>query len=192
MTEERRSKGISRRTVVKGAAWAVPTVPIVAAAPAYAISGAPPTITVGGACKLPGASCGNVFVKGYIFDVTITNNTGLDIYLYNQTGYEIIISETNPDLDLFFQAAVDSQGNVIAFPYLLEAGQTIAIVLNAGENGDSANQSLTGSISIPWGHTPTPPDPKNHPPAVDDFSFGDTPPYQNPACVVSLPPNCGK
>ena len=113
-------------------------------------------------------------------------------YLYNQAGFLITFTDTNPDITLFFQAAVDGNGDVITFPYALADGASISVVMNAGENGNSANQSLTGSISMPWGHTPTPPDPDNHPPAVDDFSFASTPPIQNPDCTVVLPPNCGQ
>ena len=189
--EERR---ISRRTIAKGAAWAVPVVPLVVATPAYAASGGGPVITVGDACKLPGNSCGNVFVKGYIFDVTISNPTDQDIYLFDQAGFEITFTDTNPDISLFFQAAVDAvTGEVIEFPYLLEAGSSLVIILNAGENGNAANVSLTGTISVPWGHTlPAGSDPDNHPPAVDGFTFPDTPPVQNPSCGVIIPPNCGK
>lgn len=186
--------GVTRRTVAKAMAWSVPAVALAVPAPAYAASGGPPTIQVGDACKLPGNSCGNVFVKGYVFEVTITNNTGKDIYLYDQTGYEIIITEDSPDIDLFFQAAVDANtGDVISFPYLLEDGDTLFVIMNAGENGNSQNvQNLSGTISIPWGHTSTPPDPDNHPPAVDDFFFEDTQPVQNPGCNLVLPPNCGQ
>lgn len=194
--EERR---ISRRTIAKGAAWAVPIVPLVVATPAYASSGGGPVITVGDACKLPGNSCGNVFVKGYIFDVTISNPTNEDIYLFNEdpagpASFLITFTETNPDINLFFQAAVDAvTGTVISFPYLLEAGSSLVIILNAGENGSSANESITGTISVPWGHTlPAGSDPDNHPPAVDGFTFPDTPPVQNPSCGVTIPPNCGK
>ena len=41
MTEQ--TAGISRRTIAKGAAWAVPVVAVAAAAPAMAASGGPPT-----------------------------------------------------------------------------------------------------------------------------------------------------
>ena len=185
--------GVSRRTVAKAMAWSVPAVALAVPAPAYAASGGPPTIIVGDACKLPGNACGNVFVKGYLFEVTITNNTGKDIYLYNQAGFEILITEDSDDIDLFFQAAIDANtGDPITFPFLLEDGDSLFIILNAGENGNSQNvQDLTGTISIPWGHTPTPPDPDNHPPAVDDFFSASTPPYQNPACQLVLPPDCG-
>lgn len=198
MTEETSSseppaKGISRRTVTKAMAWSVPAIAVATSVPAYAASGGGPSVVIGDACKLPGNSCGNVFVKGYVFDVTITNNTSKPIYLYNQAPYLITFTETNPDISLFYQAAVDATtGDPITFPYLLAPGASIAIILNAGENGNSANQSLTGTMSLPWGHTPTPPDPDNHPAIVTPFSYADTPPIQNPGCGVILPPDCGK
>src|SRR5580765_2373409 len=40
MTEFEKSRGISRRTVTRTAAWTVPAVAVVAASPAYAASGA--------------------------------------------------------------------------------------------------------------------------------------------------------
>ena len=57
MTEEGQRKGVSRRTLVKGAAWAVPAVPIIVAAPAHAASPECIQITLGNkACKWPGAT----------------------------------------------------------------------------------------------------------------------------------------
>ena len=53
---EPQKSGISRRTVTKAMAWAVPAIAIAAPAPAFAISGEPPTVTIGQACKLPGNS----------------------------------------------------------------------------------------------------------------------------------------
>ena len=192
--EERR---ISRRTIAKGAAWAVPVVPLVVATPAYAASGGGPTIVLGDACKLPGNSCGNVFVKGYIFDVTITNTTDKPIYIYDEPGYEITFSEDSPDISLFFEAAIlatgPNAGDPITFPYLLEPGESIALIFNAGENGNSKNvQGLTVTLTVPWGHTEDPNlEPDDHDPISDTETYPSTPPQQNPACQVFLPPNCG-
>lgn len=198
--EERR---ISRRTIAKGAAWAVPVVPLVVATPAYASSGGGPTVELGDACKLPGNSCGNVFVKGYVFDVSICNTTDKPIYLYDETGFEIGVTDDSDDIDLFFQAAVyttdpDGQGDievgdVATFPVLLEPSACIALVLNAGENGNSANvQDLTVTISVPWGHTEDPTlEPDDHDPIEASATYPSTVPIQNPACQVVLPPNCG-
>ena len=203
MTEQREDRRISRRTIAKGAAWAIPAVPLVVATPAYAASGGGPSVDLGDACKLPGNSCGNVFVKGYVFEVSITNTTDKPIYLFDQAGFEILITENSPDISLFFQAAVYATdpdgagpiqvGDVVTFPVLLPPGNTIVLVLNAGENGNSQNvQNITVGISIPWGHTlPAGSDPDNHPPAVGSATYPATPPIQNPACQVTLPPNCG-
>jgi hypothetical protein len=45
MTEQGQSTRVSRRTIAKGAAWAVPVVPLAVATPAYAQSGCVPTLS---------------------------------------------------------------------------------------------------------------------------------------------------
>lgn len=63
----------SRRSVVKGAAWAVPAVVVAGAAPTVAASEGPLRFT-GGACKLPGNA--NDIFKGYVFELIATNSPG--------------------------------------------------------------------------------------------------------------------
>src|SRR5262245_32612177 len=63
----------SRRTVVKGAAWAVPAVVVAGAAPAMAASPGFLTFT-GRACKLPGNSTSTF--KGFVFELVAKNVTG--------------------------------------------------------------------------------------------------------------------
>ncbi len=84
------SRGISRRTLVKGTAWAVPAVAVASAAPAMAKSGRGPVLDVQRACKQPGSSCANTnrpynFVKGYTFTASIYNPSGETIYVYTST-----------------------------------------------------------------------------------------------------------
>ena len=62
---EPEKKGVSRRTVTKAMAWAVPVIAIATPVPAFAASGGPPGVAVGVACKLPGdsqASCSAIVV----------------------------------------------------------------------------------------------------------------------------------
>lgn len=66
--------GLSRRTLAKGAAWAVPAVAVAAAAPAYAASEGPIRLT-GKACKLPGNSS-PPYKQGYLYEATIRNILG--------------------------------------------------------------------------------------------------------------------
>src|SRR6476661_11238847 len=63
----------SRRSVVKGAAWAVPAVVVAGVAPTVAASGGPLSFT-GGACKLPGNSTDTF--QGYVFELTAVNTAG--------------------------------------------------------------------------------------------------------------------
>jgi len=63
----------SRRSVVKGAAWAVPAIAVASAAPTVAASTGFLTFT-GSACKLPGSSSSNY--KGYVFELLAHNATG--------------------------------------------------------------------------------------------------------------------
>jgi hypothetical protein len=68
--EDHGSHGISRRTVAKGMAWAVPVIAVAAAVPAYAAS-QPILQATGEGCKLPGSS-GNLY-KGYAIGFTANN-----------------------------------------------------------------------------------------------------------------------
>lgn len=56
MVEEGQKKGISRRTVAKGAAWAIPAIPLVVATPAYAASPTCVTLAVTGCRSLTGCT----------------------------------------------------------------------------------------------------------------------------------------
>jgi hypothetical protein len=79
----------TRRTVVKGAAWAVPAVVVASAAPAFAASGHI-DFQQTYACKNPGASCAtNKF--GYQFTVTVTNTFPADCVV-TVTGAEVVSS----------------------------------------------------------------------------------------------------
>lgn len=73
MTEENEPKRISRRTVAKGLAWAIPAVPLVVAAPAYAQSPQCLSVTLtGDSCKWPGS--GNQW--SYRFTLCFKNSCG--------------------------------------------------------------------------------------------------------------------
>ena len=74
-----RKKGLSRRTVVTGTAWAVPAIVVAGPAPHAAATPLPP-VTIGGtACKYPGNS--GQFRDGIRFLLTITNPNKTDVVL---------------------------------------------------------------------------------------------------------------
>jgi hypothetical protein len=150
---EPQKSGISRRTVTKAMAWAVPAIAIAAPAPAFAISGEPPTVVIGQACKLPGKStnaqgCEDVYAgcagldtdNAYAFPIQITNDSDQVIYI---TAIDIT---TAGDLDF------DVKCISPAFCSPIAANDTVDILVYANSN-NSANTSETVTLTLTWGHT---------------------------------------
>ena len=148
---EPQKPGISRRTVTKAMAWAVPAIAIAAPAPAFAISGSPPDVLIGQACKLPGASnqgCGSVYAgcpgldteKAYAFPIRITNTDDQTIYI---TDVDIT---TAGDLDF------DVRCISPAFCSPIAGGATIDILVYANSN-NSAYTEEDVTLTITWGHS---------------------------------------
>lgn len=73
--EQPETKGISRRTIVKGAAWAVPAIAIAAPVPAFAGASQGTIELTGGACKLPGNSSFPYNTNGAVYLMRVTNTT---------------------------------------------------------------------------------------------------------------------
>ena len=168
---EPEKKGISRRTVTKAMAWAVPAIAIAAPVPAFAASGGPPGVAVGQACKLPGnsqAGCSEIFAgipgldasKAFAIPLLVCNNTDKDIVLKesititNSTGLPFDVKGVNPD-----------------YCTPIEPGDCVKVIVYANSD-NSANQSVTFDLNVPWGHDCNDTD---HPPivitgvTVDDF-----------------------
>jgi hypothetical protein len=144
------SRGVTRRTLAKGVAWSVPAVAVAAAAPALAASGGPPDLAVGTACKLPGnsaQSCADVFAglpgldpnKAFAIPVLITNNTTKPIVLKPSVT---IISSGLP---------FNVVGIIPTYCTPIAPGASVKVIVYANSD-NSANQSVTLSLTIPWGH----------------------------------------
>ena len=142
--------GVSRRTVAKAMAWSVPAIAIAVPAPAYAASGNPPDVSVGEACKLPGNSaqgCAELFAglpgldpsKAFAIPLLICNNTNKDIVLkpsisISSSGLPFNVVGINPD-----------------YCTAIAPGDCVKVIVYANSD-NSANQSVTLSLTIPWGH----------------------------------------
>ena len=209
-------EGISRRTVVKGMAWSVPVIAASSALPAYAVTGPPPTLIVGAACKQPGASYDSTakpygFVKGYIFTVTVTNpDPDLDVYIYTTPGAVSTCSpyfQVTSDVPFAYETArlqdltlpYPPIGDELAPSQVVPAGGSIVIYVSAGTGAASPNDDATGSLYFPWGHTLGACDDPDHP--YTPFPGpGTSPPYGEgwvggtfsfpslPPCDICIPP----
>lgn len=192
MTEEREQRHVSRRTIAKGAAWAVPAVPLIVATPAYASSGGGPTGSFKNACKQPGNSCAPFgFTKGYSFVVTITNPTNKPIYVYTKTSgalQPVFVVTTSSASGVTF-AYGDAVQYIPAVPpapptfiplgdsVLIPANGSIQLIIDA-TSSNSANFTASGNIYMAWGHTAVPGSDLGHP--------------YTPAPPAATPPAYGK
>ena len=150
MTEEiQKNKGLSRRTVVKGAAWSVPVIAAAVATPLAAASG---TVDVG-AFALNG-TCGVLGVLGPGFTITAGPTTPLPV------GTTITITGSGvANIGVFSitggTAAVNvlsqtSRSIVLTAP--LAAGATLAARTTLSI---SVAFGLTGAATLPAGYTGT-------------------------------------
>jgi hypothetical protein len=111
MTEQGQSTRVSRRTIAKGAAWAVPVVPLVAATPAYAATG--DCIILGPeSCKYPGQSEEEI---PWGYELEICNECGVDVTITDVRKNNGPLY-TDPTLDTVYDAN-----------FLLEAGDCVLI-----------------------------------------------------------------
>jgi hypothetical protein len=133
--------GISRRTVTRAIAWAVPVIAVAAPVPAFAASQAALGLT-GDACKLPGNSDSRF--KGYVFGVTAQNTFDvpitiqIDRLILNGTDLgQVAILNLNPCEALGVSA------------FTIPAKTTFSKIAFLTENAaNSENGSLTISYTI--------------------------------------------
>lgn len=157
------SEGISRRTVTKAMAWAVPAIAIAAPVPAFAASGETPVIETGAACKAPGNSC-NPIVKGYSVPATIYNPDNIDVWV---TAVAINVNTSGINFGL---------NPIPALPWFIPAGGSLNVNFNA-TSGNSANLDFELGFLVTWGHE-------------SDGSDTDHDPIQVTVFVPATPPDC--
>ena len=143
MTEHSEKKGISRRTITKGAAWAVPVAPLIVATPAYAASGACLVLTSTG-CKNPGSN------NQFRYTITLKNNCSspIEVRLVKKANGACFTNSPNC-----------AGGNVPSSPITLAVGGSTTVTgysTNSG-NGIEAEYYIGGLRQTPDAFTPTPP-----------------------------------
>lgn len=138
MSETRR--GLSRRALAKGAAWAAPAVAFTAAAPAFAASGTiDVTTSVDAACKSPGNStvCG----KSYLFtEVLVTSRL-------SKSATVRFTSVTGTGLANCATGVAGNNYLIVNETFPLAAGASKTFILQQC-SGSSAN--LSGHVTITW------------------------------------------
>ena len=154
----------SRRTVVRGAAWATPVVLVAAAAPTVAASVTVALTLSGSGCKLPGGS--NDLVKGYVFGITILNSgtVAADIVLTSiKIGGDSLGVDEVLIIDGDSCAVVGSQFQVAA-----ASPRNIALYTR------NYTKSQAGTLTLGYTYDPVGPSPLVTPPPVTATVTGST------------------
>ncbi len=156
MTNE--TSGISRRTLAKGAAWAVPAVAVAAARPAMASSAGSSGHRSGTPASSPGDSCAPEFSKGYTFTVRLYNPTGETVYVYlSPSGdyqpyfqYTSGVQFTFGSAREYFPGSPDTLGT-LQNPLVLTAGKTRYIAVDGGAAARARTLTPGASCWFAWG-----------------------------------------
>lgn len=141
-------KGISRRTVTKAMAWAVPVIAVASPVPAFASSHG--IIEFSGlGCKLPGNS--QDIYKGYAFRMTASNTTDASVS----------VNITDADLDGIDLGAVTvldlSTCTELGNPFTIPANTTYTnLVLLTADAPNSQNGELVVNFTVNGGGGETP------------------------------------
>ncbi|MFC4139884.1 MULTISPECIES: hypothetical protein [unclassified Microbacterium] len=144
MTDNTEQSGISRRTVTKAMAWAVPAIAVAAPIPAFAASGPKPTLEHGPACKAPGGSvqgCESSFKFGYGVPVTITNPSNKDVWITS-----ITITNQIPASPTWVA------GSSIGLPVKVPANGSVSFFFRAVSTNSQNVQNGAITFSAAWGH----------------------------------------
>jgi hypothetical protein len=139
---------VSRRTVARGAAWAVPVVAVGAAAPAMAASTEFLTFT-GNACKLPGNS--DSVYKGYVFELLANNPYTHDVALVIESvkvgGVTETIYKVEASSGCSCTPCTGSAAHQICVP-ASAANLKVLILTGTSPTGHSSNTSMDIAYTV--------------------------------------------
>ncbi len=173
----------SRRTVVRGAAWATPVVLVAAAAPTVAASVTVALQITGDGCKLPGSS--NDLVKGYVFGISILNSGTVPADI---TMNSLVIDGS--DLGVAGFIIVDAAScSTLGGQFQVPAGGHRDIALYTR----NYTKSQAGTLTLTYTYDPVGPSPAVTPPPITATVTGNTwnggcRPFPNYGCGIPQQP----
>lgn len=144
MTQNDQATGISRRTVTKAMAWAVPAIAVVAAVPAHAASNEPPVIFdpegISTTCKSTGAGKGCCPPNHYQFNLVFKNNGNVSYDVTIKAGEAEAVPNGCPTV---YGPPADES-------ITIAAGQAGTIVVCAGESDCNAQGTMTVNFTYTY------------------------------------------
>jgi hypothetical protein len=138
--------GVSRRTVTKAMAWAVPAIAIAAPVPAFAGASQGILTLDGTGCKLPGNS--NPTYKGYAFNINVRNTTANTYFLV-----QIVSVFFAPNTNLGSANVINMDNcTLLGNPFCVAPGQNLT---NLALLTSDANNSSNGQLIVTYRVAPT-------------------------------------
>lgn len=160
--------GVSRRTVTKAMAWAVPVIAVSAAVPAYAASQVNITF-LGGGCKLPGNS--NPTYKGYAFLVSVSNSSSVPVEI-KITNFTLDGNSLGSTALVGLPPSLVGVGVVRSNPFILPPNLSVpaaALVTSGAPNSQNGVLSITYQVA-------------GAAPITKTVTVGDAPPINGSSC----------
>lgn len=152
--QEPQSNGISRRTVTKSMAWAVPVIALASAVPAFATSPEDVSVAIGPVCKYPGGSVGEACKQDYRATMTFTNNNPNPLDVTTVSVLSATFGGTTMPLSGIFITGTNPPQSLEGFTFQLAVGapKTYNFIFDSKNSADlSGNFVVTFSYTVVTG-----------------------------------------
>jgi hypothetical protein len=146
--EEPTPTGISRRTVTKAMAWAVPAIAIAAPVPAFAGASQGTLTLTGAACKLPGNSSAPYSTNGAVYLFTVTNTTVNSSTISITSVLRSGSSNANLGFSIVRISGAGTCCTLLGSTITVAANSSDTFALVTGGWDNSANGQLTVSYNV--------------------------------------------
>jgi len=181
--QQQNDGGVTRRTVTKAMAWAVPAIAIAAPVPAFAGASQGTIQLTGENCKLPGASVGS-FIDGAVFLMTITNTTAQSSTISITSVVRGAAVQSGAQVNVVKVGPGTQTGccTLLSTTFTVDANSSATYALITSDWGNSASNDVSVNYTLQVG--PNPPNlPVPQPPATG--SAGGLPPmgFNNTSCA---------
>jgi hypothetical protein len=158
--EQEKSGGVSRRTVTKAMAWAVPAIAIAAPVPAFAGASQGTIQLTGQNCKLPGNSVG-AFSDGAVFLMTITNTTAQPVTISITSVVRGSATQSGAQVNVVKVGPGNQTGccTLLSTTFTVGANSSGTYALITSDWGNSASNDVSVNYTLQVGANPAVPQP---------------------------------
>lgn len=156
--EQNELGGVSRRTILQGAAWSVPAV-MATQLPAWATTGTPPDVSIdfgqSTACKIPGSSWNSgqnrlCYDKGYVLWAQIVNSLAVPVTITGVVPGTMLVGGVPQCVIGIVDPALLDADPTVPGPVTIAAGEsyTVGVFSNASSDSSSTTVQLQLAYTV--------------------------------------------